>query len=181
MSSAIDDALADVELDSVPEDEEAPKRTRRPRSDKGQPRTGGTRRVSNRALIEDLLIPYAGIAQGFAFISPTGAALLLTRGEKSVEALVKIASRNPKMLAALKKGSTVAPVMELGTTVIQFFMAVMLDMGRMPVEHPMAQMMGLSELYMEVHPDQAVPEQGNPMNGQGFPGGFAPFIPAQGG
>lgn len=183
MSSALDDALDNVQFDDIPDgEEETPKRTRRPRSDKGQPRGTGTRRVTNKALIEDLLIPYAGIAQGLSFISPTGAAVLLSRGEASVTALVKIASRNPAMLAALKKSSAIGPVMELGTTLLHFLLAVMLDMGRMPVEHPMAQMMGLSALYMEVHPDLSQnynPTNGNP--GNGFPGPFAPFVPAQGG
>lgn len=173
--------------DLTPEDE-TPKRTRRPRSDKGVPRGTGTRRTGsrNKVLVDELLVGWAGFSTAFAMTLPTVSAVMLTRGEQTMTALVGIAGNNPRMLAALKKASKVGPAMELGRTVAEILVAASLDSGRMPPEHPMAILLGVADLYRQVHPDMPVPGGPSSPPGNGFPaypmqGEFTPFaVPAQG-
>jgi hypothetical protein len=181
MSSALDSALDNAEFieDPSPADD-TPKRTRQARSDKGVPRSP---RTSNKALIEDLLVPYAIIAEGLSLVVPTAAAVLVDRGEKTVGALVKIGTRHPKMLAAMKKASVIGPGTELGTTLFYAVIASALDLGRMPPEHPLSVNTGIGQLYMEMHPDRPTsPGSGNsmpwpPPQGAAF---TPPFVPAHG-
>jgi hypothetical protein len=150
--------LDGASLSDIPE-EEPPKRTRRPRSDKGQPRT--TRRTTNKQLADDLLAPWAMIASGIAFTSPTTSAVMLQRGEEVTKALVQIAGTNPKMLAALKKTTAVGPAVTLGRTGIEMITALMLDVGRIPPEHPLSAMLGVTDLYYQVHPERRDQQPGN--------------------
>lgn len=141
--------------DDAESDSESPKRTRKPRSDKGQPRgtrTGGGR-TTNKQLADDLLAPWALLAQGMTFTSPTASAVMLQRGEAATKALVSIASKNPKMLAALKKTTTVGPAVTLGRTGIEIVTALLLDVGRIPPEHHLATLFGVTDLYYQVHPE----------------------------
>lgn len=171
-----------VDLDNVDyHTQDTPQRTtRKPRSDKGQPRTRG--RVSNKQIAEDLLVPVAFIAQGLAVITPTGSAVLLKRSESMTQSLVSLAS--PKMLAALKKASKIGPGVDLGRGIVEFFIAMMLDLGRIPPEHPLAMVTHVTDIYLELHPELMQSPDNNvyPMNG-GFPnqGGFTPFAPVQSG
>lgn len=157
MSSALDDALDNASFESLspdtPDDGTEPKRTRRQRSDKGVPRTGGTRRTTNKQLTEDLLVPWALFAQGAGMMVPTVSAVMLERGEKTVGAFVSIAGKHPAMLAAMKKASVIGPGIEIANTLMQMLVAGAMDLGRIPPEHPMAAMTGVAELYAQVHPD----------------------------
>lgn len=178
MSSALDDALDAAEFTDAPTDD-TPKRTRQPRSDKGVPRTRG---VSNKQLVEDLLVPYAIIAEASALIAPTASALLITRGEKTVQALVKIGMKHPAMLKAMKTASVIGPGAEIATTIVGVVIAVAVDLGRIPPEHPLSLSTGVAQLYMEMHPDRFQPEPGNSMPWPQAPGPAfnSPFVPAQG-
>lgn len=161
--------LANATFENDVEPDTKPERTRKPRSDKGQPRAArGTRTSSTRSLADSLLQPYAMLASGLGFVAPTVTAVLLSRGEKTVDAFVEIAKRHPRMLAALKKASVMGPATELATTGIQVVIAAALDFGRLPVDHPLAFSMGITELYMQVHP-QPVDES---VNGFAPPPGF---------
>lgn len=161
----IDLANASFDDDVV---EDKPVRTRKPRSDKGQSRgtgTRGPRASSTKALADDLLVPYAMLASGLGMVAPTVTAVLLSRGEKTVDAFLKIASKHPRMLAALKKASVMGPATELATTGIQVAVAAALDFGRLPVDHPLAFSLGVTELYMATHPQPV----DNPVNGFPMP------------
>src|SRR3954466_869012 len=77
--------------------EAAPKRTRRQRSDAGVPRgprsssgSSAPRKSSTNSarLVAELTDPIAKIAMGMAFQSPTAAAVLITRGENTAQAMV---------------------------------------------------------------------------------------------
>lgn len=178
MSSALDDALDNVEFTEDTPATDEPKRTRRQRSDKGMPRG---RAASHKQLVEDLLVPYVMIAEGSALLVPTGSAVLLQRAEKTVTSLVKIGAKNPKTLAAMKKASVIGPTAEIASTVFAFLIASAVDLGRIPPEHPLSLNTGVGQLYMEMHPDR-VP--GNNTNSMPWPppqgDAFTPFNPAQG-
>lgn len=128
------------------EEDKSTKRTTR--------RTYVPRKATKRKVAENLLTPWAQLAKGIAFMAPTVSAVLLSRGEKTVDALVDIASEHPRMMAALTKAAQVAPTVELIETGAQVVVALALDTGRMPSDHPVAVLTGVSELYDRVHPDQ---------------------------
>jgi hypothetical protein len=141
-------------------DEDVPTRTRKPRSDKGKPRgarTGATGRRSKSAtltqLTDDLLVPYASLAMAFGMAAPTVSGVLMARGEKTVGAIVGIAAKNPRMLAALQKASVAGPAFEIAETLLMVGVAGAMDFGRIPPEHPMAQMLGISDIYAQTHAD----------------------------
>lgn len=168
--------LSTATIDDATE-EEAPTRTRKPRSDKGKPRgprsTGGTSgRRSKSAIVnqitDDLLVPYAGLAASLALVAPTVSGVLLARGEKTVGAVVNIASKNPRMLAALQKASQVGPAVEIAETLLMVGIAGAMDFGRMPPEHPLGMALGVSAVYAETHDMSQMP--------QAAPSGM-PFMP----
>lgn len=147
-------------------DDEPPTRTRKPRSDKGKPRgprgSGSTSgRRSKSAIVsqitDDLLVPYAGLAASLALVAPTVSGVLLSRGEKTVGAVVNIASKNPKMLAALQKASQVGPAVEIAETLLMVGIAGAMDFGRMPPEHPLGMALGVSAVYAETHDMSGMP------------------------
>lgn len=163
--------LDSAQLDDAPPE---PTRTRKERSDKGKPRgsrSGGTTRRSSTSLkqiADDLLVPYASFAAGMTMVAPTVAGVLMQRGEKTVDAIVALAAKNPRMLAALKKASVVGPAFEIAETALAVVVAGAMDFGRIPPEHPLGMMTGVSQVYAEMHPD------GPPANVQHFKGDFDP-------
>jgi len=160
MTTDIDIDLASATFEDVEATEQTPTRTRKPRSDKGQARGPRGRAASVKGLAEDLLVPYAMLASGLSFGAPTVAAVMMQRGEKTVDAFLAIAKEHPKMLTALKKASKMGPATELATTVVQIGIAAALDFGKLPPEHPMAVTMGITELYAMVHPPVDVETNG---------------------
>ena len=160
-------------------DELAPRRTRKRRSDAGQPRKPGAprgRRASSTRVANNLLQFWGIVAAGLAPRSPTGAAILISRGEMTCAALVEIAQRHPKMLKALEAMGNVGPVAVVAQTAMEVTLAVAMDLGKLPPEHPMAQGLGLTETYMRMHPDYGryvPPEDERPQQTQP-PVGFIP-------
>lgn len=155
----------------------APSRTRRRRSDAGVPRgsrtgaTTTTRKGSSAGLAKKLEDPLAKVAMGLAFMSPTTSAVLIARGSETATALVAIAEKHPRMLAALNRAAMVGPGSDLVQTLIMMFIAMQMDMGRIPVEHPLAGLMGVADLYRRTHP--VVTDE----NGEGT---FSTFTPPPG-
>jgi hypothetical protein len=155
------DAPDDAE---IPDDDAAPKRTRKPRSDKGQPRgtrgTGGrpSRASASKKLADELLQPWAVIAAGCSMTAPTVAGVMMERGEKTVDSIVKIAEKHPRMMKALQKASEVGAFAELFQTGFQMAIAAGMDFGRIPTDSPLGMLSGVSEIYAMTHPP--VPPQG---------------------
>lgn len=114
-----------------------------------------TRAPANSRLAQELLDPLAKIAMALSFTAPTASAVLIERGEKTATALVGIAAGHPKMLAALQRATKVGPAADLVETAIMMAIAVSLDMGRIPPEHPLAGLTGVGALYQAVHPEAA--------------------------
>ncbi len=155
-----------------------PKRTRRQRSDAGVPRgprngsgTTATRKTSTNKLAAELVDPIAKIAMGMAFTSPTAASVLITRGENTATALVAIAEKHPRMLAALQKASQIGPASDLVQTAVMLIIAVQVDLGRIDPQHPLAGVTGVTDLYAQSHPVE-VQEDGT--------GAFGMFQPPPG-
>lgn len=159
----------------------APNRTRKPRSDKGVPRgsraagTTTTRRsaTSSARLAEQLSDPIAKLAMGLAFQSPTASAVMITRADETAKALVAIAENHPRMLAALQKVSKVGPASDLLQTAAMLVIALQVDFGRLPPEHPLAAASGVTSLFAQTHPVET-PEDNN------TPGFFGTFTPPPG-
>lgn len=168
--------------DDVEDQDGTPQRTRRRRSDAGVKRgTAGTvtrgRKPNTRKVVDNLLEPWALLAKSMAPKAPTGSAVMLHRGEATCQALVDIASKHPRMMKALESIGTIGPAAVLIQTGVEVFLAVQMDFGRIPVDHPMAYGLGLSQLYHQVHPadayapleEEEAPQQTQPPTG---------FIPA---
>lgn len=134
------------------------KKTRRRRSDAGQPRgtrsgagSRAPRATTTKKLEEDLLVPIAMFSRGIALALPTTGAVLMARGEQTSRAIVRFASSRPKMLEALKRGSEIGPTVEVAETLAMCFIAAQLDLGRMDPGSPIAQLTGVSAIYEEMH------------------------------
>lgn len=117
------------------------------------------RTPTNSRLAQELLDPLAKIAMALSFTAPTASAVLIERGEKTATALVGIAAGHPKMLAALQRATKVGPAADLVETAIMMAIAVSLDLGRIPPDHPLAGLTGVGALYAAVHPEA---QQGGP-------------------
>lgn len=155
--------------------QDAPVRTRRPRSDKGQPRgargTGGTS-TRDKKLAADLLNPWAKGIKAVAYPLPTLAAVMTAQGETTMTALVAIAS--PKMKEALTKAAKVGPGADLLEAVAMMVIAALMDIGKVRPESPIAAFSGVQEFFDLTHTKTEVPDNVSP-----FPGppqtGFAPY------
>lgn len=125
---------------------------RKNRTDVGGTKTSGSK---NAKLAEQLCDPIAKLATGLAFTMPTAAAVLIARGERTADALVAIAADHPRMLAALNKVAKVGPASDIAETLVMLFIAVNLDLGKLPPEHPIAVVTGVGKLYEQTHPKTA--------------------------
>lgn len=155
--------------DAVPPPDDAPTRTRKPRADKGQPRgpRGGPRASTRGKLATDLLDPLAKLAQGLAFIAPTVSAVIVSRGEKVTTALVEIAKDHPKMLAALQRASQIGPASDLVEFGFMVVIAGAMDFGRIPPNHPLGMITGVSHFYHMTHQTPDTPDESSNA-GNGF-------------
>lgn len=169
LDAALDAAVVEPDTDPPPDGDKP--RTRRPRSDKGQPRT---RRTATKKLADELLNPWAKLATAMAFPVPTVTAVMIERGEKTTVAFTNIASRYPKMLKALENVAQVGDAAEIGETALLMFVAMLMDVGRIPPEHPLGMVTGVTGLYQQVHPDMPQEDNGN---GNVHPFPFAPPPP----
>lgn len=168
--------MTDVDLDAAvlsdaePDSDAEPTRTRKERSDKGQSRGGGTgsrapRASTKKQIVADLLVPYATLAAGASMTAPTLSAVMLARGEATMDAIVSIAGDHPRMMKALKTASKMGPYAEIAQTAFMVMLAAGMDFGRIPPEHPMAMSTGMTQLYMDVHPEVVPDVQSGPQNG----------------
>lgn len=145
--------IPDIDLSSLQIDEvEEKPRTRRTRSDAGQPR--GTRR-GDGALQTQLLIPWAGITTAVSAALPMTGFVLENRGEPTVKALVDWSADHPKMKAALKTVAKAGPASELVQTFALVMMAVAMETGRIPVDNTLARRLQMTDMFYEFHPDRA--------------------------
>lgn len=172
MTTSLD--FSGVTFEDIPDIEDAPSsddttstegtprtRQRRVRSDKGVPRgsaktgtaTRSTSSASSKRLAEDLLDPWAKLAKGLAFTSPTTAAVLIDRGEKTTAALVKIAEKHPRMMKALTNVGQIGPGADIAETLIMVFVALQIDSGRLPPNSPLAAAMGVAKLHRDMFGD----------------------------
>lgn len=141
---------ADSDTSDVPVGEDGPKRTRRPRSDKGKPRgPRGAANTKDRKLADDLLGPWGIIIKALAVPMPTVAAVMSKRAEKSTAAIVALAP--PKLKAQLERVSKVGPAGDLAETVAMMIVAGMLDIGKLEPGTPLAMLTGVQELFDLTH------------------------------
>lgn len=162
MSIGLD--LDSVSFDEIPDldnpdasTETPPKtRQRRTRSDAGKPRgsrtgtAGPITKAASSKLADELLDPWAKLAKGLAFTSPTTSAVLIARGEATTTALVRIAEKHPRMLKALQNVGQIGPGSEIAETLVMVAVAMQIDSGRMPANHPIAAAMGVAAIHKEM-------------------------------
>lgn len=153
MTATLDEEVPTLDLSDlqIEEDKPTPSRTRKPRSDAGQPRG---RRASTGLLAEQLLIPWGTVALAASQAVPLVSAVMIERGEPTMKALVEIASGHPKMLGALKKAAKAGPASEIFQTGAMLLLATAIETGRIPPDVGLAQRTGMTDLYYEVHPDR---------------------------
>jgi len=75
-----------------------------------------------------------------AMTMPTAGTVISVRAEETSKALVKMAEKRPKMLAALKRMSEVGPAGEIVQTIIMVIIAAQIDAGRVGLEDQLAAM-----------------------------------------
>jgi hypothetical protein len=155
--------------------DDAPKRTRKPRSDKGQPRgTRGARSsgatAADRKLADDLLNPWGKAIKGVSFVMPTVGAVMAAKGELATAGIVAVSS--PKMKAALAKAAKVGPGADLVEILVMMVVAGMVDMGQIAPDSFIPEAMGVKEYFDATHDKVDVPVD-IPVNA-GMPG-FVPF------
>lgn len=150
--------ILDVDLSTLEEATETPKRTRKPRSDAGQPRTR-TPKIS--LLVEKLLIPWMTVSTITSGVLPLTGALLVDRAEPSCKAIVQLCQGNPKALAVLDKIGQFGPASELVQTGIFVLIAVAIETGRLPADFPIAQHTGITDLYDRIYSRPQPTEESN--------------------
>lgn len=96
----------------------------------------------------------AGIMSGAL---PVTAVYMGERSERAVTALLSIAKKNPKMLAGLQKAAIGIDVMELGTFLIGFAVAMQVDMNRLKGDELICQSFGVTDI-LETHFTDGVAE-----------------------
>jgi hypothetical protein len=140
--------LEDIEMAPDP-DAEPKTRTRKPRADAGKPRQPRT--ASTTKLASDLAEPLAIIGSMLAMTMPTAGTVIAVRSEETAKALVKMAAKRPKMLAALQRMSEVGPASELVQTIIMVIIAAQIDVGKAEPDGMIAQAVGVTPIWVELN------------------------------
>lgn len=137
------DELPDYLSSATLEDDDAPKRTRRRRKpasdDDATPRTRAPR---NSKLSEELLEGYVSLATDFATVMPTVAGVLIHRAERTVDGIVSLAQGHPRVMKALRTSAKFSKGADVLQTVFLVIVAAAIDIGRIPVDHPILDTLG---------------------------------------
>lgn len=159
----------------VPEGEEpVTTKTRKRRSDAGQPRKGTPRQATQAKLVEELLTPWAAAAGLVAPACPTVATVMAAEGEGTIKAFVTLAAQYPKFYAGLQKAAQIGPAAKIAQTFMMIMVALMLDTRRISPDHPVAGVTGLASLTTQTHPEwyEAQPSNNPPIFTMAPPGAF---------
>src|SRR6202012_2984767 len=135
------------DLDTIEPEEKPARRTRKPRDPNAPART---RQSSDAKLAAELLEPMAMLGQAVSFITPTGGAVIIARGEVTTNALVKFAKGHPKMRAALANITKVSPAAELMQTLAMVIIAAQIDFKNIEPTTPLAQLTGVAAIHAEM-------------------------------
>lgn len=159
-----EEVFEDLDLSGLEVDEDKPKRTRKPRSDVGQPR-GRRPRVST--LVDQLLVPYATTTTLLSMALPMTAEVMKGQGHKLVSSAVQLCAPHPKMMKALEKAAKIGPASDLVTSFLLLLLTAMVEVGRMPADNPIARSVGITDLYQQFYGEQEelapnIPTQGPP-------------------
>jgi hypothetical protein len=140
-----------------------------------------TRRTGDDKLTESIMEPMAMLGQAVSFMSPTGGAVIIARGEVTSRALVKFSASYPKMRKALESIGKVSPAAEVLQTLAMVIIAVQLDMRNVEPTTPIAVISGVTQIYHQMQAEMGggMPDPGEymepPVASMPFPGdGFRP-------
>jgi hypothetical protein len=135
---------ATVEVDEMPdylsgaslEDDDAPKRTRRPRKPRDPDAPPVTRAPRNAKLADELLEGYVSFAGDIAGVMPTVSGVLIHRAERSVDGIIGLAQGHPRVMKALRTTAKASKAADVLQTAVLVAAAAMVDLGRLSVDSP---------------------------------------------
>lgn len=127
---------------SLEPDDDAPKRTRRRRRTPSDDDTPRTRAPRNSKLSEELLEGYVSLATDFAAVMPTVSGVLIHRAERTVDGIVSLAQGHPRVMKALRTSAKFSKGADVLQTVFLVLVAAAIDIGRIPVDHPILDTLG---------------------------------------
>lgn len=153
------------ELVEVPSDaaSDSPRETRP--KDKGTPKkSAGRSTASERQLqelgetLEEKITVIFALASGLA---PVTSVYATENSDKAIRALLAVAKRRPKVLAALTKVADGADAMEIGKFLLGLIICIQVDAGRLKGDELPARAFGVTEIiqehFMEADPDSQPP------------------------
>lgn len=108
---------------------------------------GQSRRLSARLemLKGDLLEGAGGLAGSIAPVAPVSAATILMQADSTVDALLSIAQRYPRMLDGLEAAAQVAPFIQLGRFAAAVMLAVAVDLNQVQPYGIAAEALGVAK------------------------------------
>lgn len=109
---------------------------------------------SERAVLSQVRRSVAeGVGKGGAILlplSPLPGAYMVATAEDLADTVVRLAERNPALLASLAKTTVAMDYVALGSWIAGLIVAAGVQYGRIPLDSPMAAPFGIAELYDEV-------------------------------
>lgn len=79
-------------------------------------------------------------------VMPLPAAYMMATGDELADVVARLASRNPKLLETLSKSSDAMDYLALGAWTAGLLVAAGVNLGRIPVDHPAAQVYRLPQI-----------------------------------
>lgn len=167
------------ELIEVPSDEksEADSDKKRAKRSADKPRSRST--ASERQLaevgeqLEEKITIIFALASGLA---PVTSVYATENSDKAIRALLAVAKRRPKVLAALTKVADGADALEIGKFLLGLIIAIQVDNGRLKGDELPARIFGVTEIIQE-HFEEADPNAPTPNNPNVVPVVQSAFVP----
>lgn len=142
MTATLDDTETPDYLSGAVLEDDEPKRTRRRKTTSDDDGTPRTRAPRNAKLSEELLEGYVSLATDFATVMPTVSGVLIHRAERTVDGIVALASGHPRVMKALRTSAKFSKGADVLQTVFLVLVAAAIDIGRIPVDHPILNTLG---------------------------------------
>ena len=115
-----------------------------------KPRTErSTPAKSTQKLSEDLVEALVSRASDISIVFPTVAGVLIARAEATVDGALALAKGHKRTMAALQKVAAGNKAADLVTVALLLAVAAMVDIGRIPVESPILDKVGYSEVLRD--------------------------------
>lgn len=114
--------------------------------------------------------------KGMSKAMPVAGVTTVKRAPETAHALTLIAADNPRVFAVLETATKVLPVLDIGETAAMIGVAIMIDAGRLSPDGILPNMLGVTEIYDMVYPDDGR-GQSEPVQREGTLTPFAVELP----